>query len=241
MKPGERIRDTRAMQAMVAAGISMFAATGDWGAFTCWAWNSRDHRESTWWPASSEYVVGVGGTNLTVREDGGYGTEAGWEDWLSTAGTGGGLSGGDARPAWQVGAGVDNERSDGRRQVPDVSATADIDSGYLVFWTNPETDRSAWSGVGGTSASAPFWAASMLLIQEASARLGLGRLGYVNPMLYAISAQAPPNTVFHDIVEGGNLAHRATPGWDYATGLGSPDVTMLAGAIVEYLRANPSP
>jgi len=122
-----------------------------------------------------------------------------------------------------------------------VSATADIDSGYLVYWTNPETGEGAWSGVGGTSASAPFWAAFTLLISEAAARLGLGPLGYVNPMLYAIAAESPPDTVFHDVVEGGNLAHRATPGWDYATGLGSPDVTALAGAIIDYLRANPAP
>ena len=241
MADGQRLADTRALQAMVAAGISLFSATGDWGAFTCWAWSSRDHRETTWWPATSEYVVAVGGTNLTVREDGGYGSEAGWEDWLSTFGTGGGLSREDLRPAWQVGLGVANERSDGRRQIPDVSATADLDSGYLVYWTDPETGQSTWSGVGGTSASAPFWAAFMVLIQESAARLGLGPLGYVNPMLYAIAAASAPGAVFHDVVIGGNLSHRATPGWDFATGIGTPDVTALAAAIADHLRANPPP
>ena len=43
--------------------------------------------------------------------------------------------------------------------------------------------------------------------------------------------------MFHDITRGGNLLHNAAPGWDYATGLGSPRGAPLARAIVDYLKS----
>ncbi len=45
---------------------------------------------------------------------------------------------------------------------------------------------------------------------------------------------SPP--LFHDVEVGGNLRDPAGPGWDPATGLGSPDVTALANAIIASLR-----
>jgi len=81
----------------------------------------------------------------------------------------------------------------------------------------------------------------MILIRQLADQQGVGRLGYVNPMLYALAAGEQGSTIFHDVTRGGNLLHPATPGWDYATGLGSPDVTALAGAIVRYLRDHPAP
>ena len=183
----------------------------------------------------------MGGTYLVVREDGTYLREYGWEDWLGTSGTGGGNSPTIPRPDWQRGPGVDNEWSDGKRQLPDVAAAADPDTGYAVFMTDPESGESAWHQVGGTSASAPLWAAITALFGEIAQRSNLGPIGFVNPMLYELAAAAQPNTIFHDVVRGGDLLHRATPGWDYATGLGTPDVTALAAAVVEYLRTNPTP
>ena len=69
-------------------------------------------------------------------------------------------------------------------------------------------------------------------------RAGLDGLGFLTPTLYAVAAASPPNTVFHDIVRGGNLFYETTPGWDYATGLGTPIATKLGDAIVAYLRLN---
>jgi kumamolisin len=89
--------------------------------------------------------------------------------------------------------------------------------------------------VGGTSAAAPFWAASMALTRQLAGQQGIDSLGALGPTLYAIAGEQPTGAVFHDVIRGGNLLHEATPGWDYSTGLGSPRVAPLADAIVEYL------
>jgi kumamolisin len=224
---------------MVAAGISMFTASGDHGAYDCWQSDPSDHRETVDFPSANPNNVAVGGTQLSVRTDGTYLSEAGWEDYLSTGGSGGGNNPVEPRPSWQVGKGVDNEFSNGKRQSPDVSASAAVDSPYQIFYSRPGEDGQ-WSHVYGTSAAAPFWAGSMLLIRQLAQQQGVGKLGFVTPMLYAIANSDQGSAVFHDVTRGGNLRHPAGPGWDYATGLGSPDVTALAGAIVQYLAAHPS-
>jgi kumamolisin len=179
-------------------------------------------------------VISVGGTFLSLREDGTYLEEAGWEEPLGGGGGGGGLSAFQERPEWQVGLGVENEASNGMRQVPDVAGPADPSSGFVVTYTEP--GRGLVSGqVGGTSASAPFWAASMLLTQQLGAREGIAALGPLGPVLYQVSAAQPAGAVFHDIVRGGNLLYSAGPGWDYSTGLGTPRVAPLARAIIDFL------
>jgi kumamolisin len=236
---GTRERGLRTLQAMAAAGISMFTASGDHGAFDCWASDPSDHRLSVDFPSANPNNVAVGGTQLSVRTDGTYLSEAGWEDYLTTGGGGGGNNPTEPRPSWQVGLGVDNEFSNGKRQSPDVSASAAVDSPYQIFYSRPGAEG-RWSHVYGTSAAAPFWAGSMLLIRQLADQQGVGRLGFVTPMLYAIFNSDQRAAVFHDVTRGGNLQHAAGPGWDYATGLGSPDVTALAGAIVSYLRDHPA-
>jgi kumamolisin len=80
----------------------------------------------------------------------------------------------------------------------------------------------------------------MALIEQYARQHGINRLGYVTPMLYQIAAtpqKAPP---FHDVTVGNNRYYPATAGWDFATGLGSPDVYNLAQDVVEYLRAHPN-
>ncbi len=235
---GSRQHGLRAMQAAAAAGISFFIASGDHGAFDCWSSDPSDHRESVDFPSAGPYSVAVGGTQLSVRADGTYLSEAGWEDYLTTGGSGGGNNPTEKRPVWQVGPGVDNEFSNGKRQSPDVAASAAVDSAYEIFATSPG-EAGRWSHVYGTSAAAPFWAASMLLIRQLAEQRGVGPLGYVNPMLYALADSSQRDTIFHDVTRGGNLQQPAGPGWDYATGLGSPDVTALAGAIVTYLGGRP--
>jgi kumamolisin len=187
------------------------------------------------WPSGSPSVISVGGTFLTMRADGTYVDEAGWEEPLGGSGGGGGLSSWVTRPDWQVGAGVQNSSSNGNRQVPDVAGPADPSSGFVVTYTDP--DQGLVSGqVGGTSAAAPFWAASMLLTQQLAKSEGVASLGPLGPVLYQISAEQPAGAVFHDIIRGGNLLYSAGPGWDYSTGLGTPRVAPLARAIVDLLK-----
>jgi kumamolisin len=232
MDSGQRAGDSQAIRAADAAGVSLFAATGDRGAYDCQDGDLTDHRLSVDWPAASAGVVAVGGTRLYLNSDGSYGHEAGWEDALSAAGGGGGLTTGDPRPPWQSGPGVSTPYSNGRRQLPDVSADADPATGWVTY------SGGNYGEAGGTSAAAPFWAASMLLVRQYAAQQGVGRLGFVDPMLYALAAAS--GSPFHDVTLGGNRFFQATPGWDPTTGLGSPDVYNLARATVAYLRIHPS-
>lgn len=230
------------LAAAVAAGISVFTSSGDDAAYDCRRVNisdnpfERDISPGVDWPAASTNVVAVGGTFLSTREDGTYLDEAGWESPLGGSGSGGGLSRYQARPAWQQGAGVDNAQSNGKRQVPDVAGPADPTSGFFILYTDPDQGSQVSGRVGGTSAAAPFWAASMLLTQQLAQSQGVAALGPLGPVLYQVAAQQPAGTVLHDIIRGGNLLYDAGVGWDYATGLGSPRVAQLAVAIVNFLK-----
>jgi subtilase family serine protease len=223
-------RAARTYAAAAAAGISVFAASGDKGAFDCRHQDWDDLRVSVSLPGNDVNVIAVGGTYVSMAEDGTYIDEAAWEEPLSGWATGGGLSAEYPRPPWQVGPGVDNAESNGMRQVPDVAGPGDAVSGLLYV--------NAGEGflAGGTSASSPFWAGYAVLVRQLAEQDGLDGLGALGPTLYAVSAQQPSGSVFHDITRGGNLLHNAGVGWDYATGLGSPRGAPLARAIVDYLK-----
>jgi kumamolisin len=225
-----RQRDTQSIAAADRAGITIFNSNGDRGAYNCHNVNRKDNRLSVEWPTSSPGVVSVGGTRLFLGAGGHYVGEAGWEDVLSDSGGGGGLTTVDPRPSWQKALGVQNRFSTGKRQVPDVSADADPDTGWAFRFGGSFAEN------GGTSAATPFWASSMLLIRQYAQRRHAGRLGFVDPMLYRIASTPQPFAPFHDVVRGGNRYYPATRGWDYSTGLGSPDVWNLARDIVAFLR-----
>ncbi len=218
----------RALKAATAAGISMFVASGDSGAYDCQRSDLADHRLTVDSPASSAYAVAVGGTRLNLSPSGTYERETGWDDPLSAAGGGGGYTKLDARPSWQSGPGV-NTAID-KRGVPDVSADADQSTGWSTY------DDGHWGEAGGTSAATPFWAASMLLIQQYADSHHAGRIGFVDPILYALAKGGQTYPAFHDVTAGSNRFYAAHAGWDPATGLGSPNVYNLARDIVAYLH-----
>ncbi|MFL5799670.1 MAG: protease pro-enzyme activation domain-containing protein [Actinomycetota bacterium] len=258
LSPGDRALSESAFAAARSAGISVFVAAGDTGAFGCQRFDLNDTRVVPLWPGDSPNVISVGGTLLSVRQDGTYLQEAGWEDILSQSGTGGGVNPStltaDALPQYQQGdlqvngkatPVLDSQRNpDGRRQGPDVAASADPDSGF--FSVSPgQGGRPQGSPVGGTSAATPFWAASMLLIRQFAEQQGAGPLGFVDDMLYRIAATKmnydgvdDPSEPFHDVVIGGNRSDDCRVGWDFATGLGSPNVAALAQDVVQFLKQN---
>lgn len=156
------------------------------------------------YPASSPYAIGVGGTTILGPGP----TETSWY-----AG-GGGASAVEPTPSWQQSAGGSFVGAIGRG-VPDVSLDADPNSGYDVFVAGQETV------IGGTSASAPSWQG---IWARAQASHG-GTLGFAGPVIYG----KVPASAFHDITLGTNGIYPATPGWDYDTGRGTPDITALLG------------
>ncbi len=214
-------QDAAAVRAAAGEGASIFVSTGDRGAYGCIPSGDID-TVATNYLSSFPEVTGVGGTTVFFSSSGGYFREAAWGEPAEQWGSGGGISSLFPVPPWQRGPGIDPSAKG--RGSPDVSANADALTGWDVFGTDREVP------VGGTSAAAPFWAAVTALIDQDLAKQGLQSVGFANPDLYRF-AQSPaglPSPAFHDITAGTNLLYPATAGWDYATGLGTPDVAALA-------------
>jgi subtilase family serine protease len=214
-----------------ARGITVFASSGDQGSYECQRENRTDHRLSIGWPSSSPNVVSVGGTYIDLRQNGTRLDELGWEDILSRAGGGGGVSAVFARPSWQTGVpGVNNPdtTSPPRRQTPDVAADGSPASGYSIYSGGSNQE------IGGTSAATPFWTGSFALIDELAERETGRALPFITPLLYAAAAR--DRSAFYDVTLGGNRFYRAGPGWDYSTGLGTPNMARLASDIIAEAR-----
>ncbi len=222
----------RAFEKLASVGVTnVFISSGDSGAYTCWQFHPKDFRPLAAFPASVPGAIAVGGTSLRRAQDGTYVSESAWEFPLINVGTGGGINPIDERPAWQTGPGVVPATPKDNRLIPDVAAPADSNTmWYLVFGGKAVQ-------VSGTSASSPFWAGLTALYQQKAGNKHAGPLPFLNPILYSLAATDQRSRLFHDIVRGSNLLNDATPGWDYATGLGSPIGDKLGDAIIKYLKA----
>lgn len=218
------------VRAAAVKGTSIFIASGDRGAYDCTPDGDSDTLAVDL-DGSLPDITSVGGTKVFLGENGGYAKEVAWGEPVEQWGGNGGLSIFWQKPSWQVGPGVDNKYSNGMRQTPDVSANADSQTGWTVF------SRGGLHRIGGTSAAAPFWAGVTALIDEVLVQQHHQTIGFANPGLYwmAQNAGSLPAPPFHDVTAGTNLYYPATPGWDYATGLGSPDVGALAVDWPKYM------
>lgn len=213
-----------------AQGQAVFAAAGDAGAYDC-----GDTNLAVDSPASDPHVVGVGGTTITTGSGGSYVSETVWSNPNDNsrgpmgAGGGGGYSSYFSKPAYQTGPGVD---SNTMRHVPDVSADADPNSGYSVYCTvgaaGCSSGSAGWIEVGGTSAAAPLWAAMSTDTNAYLASQGKSPLGSASADLYKLFNTSQTYTAYHDITTGNNLYYNAGPGYDVASGIGTPDAWNLA-------------
>ncbi|WP_344775664.1 S53 family peptidase [Gryllotalpicola kribbensis] len=113
------------------------------------------------------------------------------------------------------------------RAVPDLSADADPQTGYLVY----APEYGGLMPLGGTSLVAPQLAGAAAVINEANR----GRSGFWNPSIYRAAASRNSPFTALSTTGGGNdnLYYTGTPGTLYnpATGLGTPDLGRLAGAL----------
>ena len=209
------------LQQLAAQGQSFYSAAGDSGAYDCKPNGTANANTlSVDSPSGDPYVVAVGGTKLTLSGSS-YGSEAVWAKTSNSSGGGGGLSNVFAQPSWQTGPGVSNTYSNGKREVPDVSADADPASGYSIY------SQGSWTVVGGTSAAAPLWAALTALNNQYAVAQGHAILGQANPVLYGVFNSTQTYPAFHDVTSGNNLFYPATSGFDLASGIGSPDAYNL--------------
>ncbi len=212
----EQSRDAlnSACQDAATMGVTVLAASGDNGASD----GSTSGAPTVDFPAASPYVVGCGGTKLTIA-GATIGSEQAWNELSANEGaTGGGVSQVFALPRYQQSANVPKAPNGFvGRGVPDVAGDADPSTGYNVFVDGQQTV------IGGTSAVAPLWAGLLALINQS---LGTN-VGYINPLLYSAKVES----TFHDITSGSNGNYSAGPGWDACTGLGSPNGAALMTAL----------
>ena len=182
--------------------------------------------------ASDPLVLGAGGTSLTASHaTGAWQGETAWGLPYGYRGSpfqasGGGFSRLSPRPGYQDGI----PAISATRGVPDVSADASGHTGMAIVLS--DGGRTMVHNSGGTSASAPIWAALIALADQYAGH----RLGFVNPVIYRVARSRYYHQAFHDITAGDNTAefppttitgYRAAPGWDPVTGWGSPDARVL--------------
>ncbi|WP_144030058.1 protease pro-enzyme activation domain-containing protein [Burkholderia sp. AU16741] len=194
-------------QLAVAQGQTFSVSSGDSGsvAYGC-------SGTSVQYPATSPYVVAVGGTTLYTNGNGSYAGETAWDS------SGGGISGIEPIPSWQ--SNVPALKGRAFRGMPDIAFDADPNSGEAVVAGGQLVI------MGGTSLSAPLFAATWARMLSGACATNLG---FAAPTLY--SAQVKTPSIFRDITYGSNGAYGAGSGWDFVTGWGTPNVSAMYSAI----------
>lgn len=247
--PGLIAADHLIFEEAAAQGQTIFVASGDEGNDGC------AYRQSTpttpvlgvGYPQSDPYVVSVGGTTaVTVTAQP---VQQTWNDGANGGASGGGVSSIFGQPGWMPQtADPSNGTSCGLvtacRTIPDVSAFADEYTGVTIVYNGQ------WGTIGGTSSAAPQWAAFLAEVNASPVCSSQGAtqngVGFASPLLYGVAHNATDAvSSFEDITTGNNDTFSATggmfpalPGYDLATGLGTPNLTAPTGVIGPGLAAS---
>ncbi len=215
-------------RATTQQGMTFVASSGDGGPTNYATEEDARTRQlasipTTSFPANSPWVLTVGGTVLSVN--GATIQEVQEVAWPKS---GGGFSMFYSTPSYQqlLPASAQSQLQN-RRGVPDVAASADSRAGLVIHY------QGKYRVIGGTSASAPLWAALIAIGNQMAGR----PLGFVNPALYKIGTSDKAKTDFRDITTGNNSwagvpGYDAAPGWDPVTGFGSPIADQLLPDLV---------
>jgi len=199
---GSAAAQDQAFQQAVAQGQTFSISTGDDGADECGNGGTTPS-----WPAASQYVIAVAGTQLNASTTT-WNSEVVWNELSKNEGaTGGSESTFEPKPSWQT------LWSGSHRGVADVAFDGDPESGSKVIV------QGATQQIGGTSLAAPlfsgFWA--RVIAAKGSS------VGFAGPIIYGL-----PSSDFHDITSGNNNGESASAGYDLASGRGS---IIMASAI----------
>lgn len=192
-----------------ASGVSVFNASGDTGS-TCLDGSAN----TVGVPSDSPHATAVGGSSQASDEGAPfiYAGENWWNGSSDTPVTGQGGFGVSRffnRPSYQ-----DGFTSSTMRSVPDVVAQADPENGIQICQAS-DGGCPAQKIYGGTSMSAPSWAAYAALLNQAQGT----NLGFLNPAIYPLSN----STGLHSATSmGSDFAH---------VGIGSPNVNALHVAL----------
>jgi subtilase family serine protease len=180
-------------------------------------------------PSTSNSVVSVGGTTLTLRSDNTKNTETAWNA------TGYGTSSAIAVPSWQKAI----KPTATRRFSPDISLTADPKMGLAIPCKNYE-NSAQWYIVGGTSLSAPLYAGMMGCVLQARVqnKKSVLNMQKLQTALYNLCTRnniSKYNTCINDIagrvVSNGRTFSVGT-GIDNITGVGTPKFAGLCSYLI---------
>jgi subtilase family serine protease len=213
-----------------AMGVTAIASTGDAGVANATLGTGIYPFPTVNFPASSPLVTAVGGTSLYADTSGDYQSETVWN---SDGGAGGGgISQEFGEPFFQqfLPSAVEKELG-GARGIPDVSWNADPNTPILVYLSFLPA---GYYTIGGTSEGSPSIAGVVADLDQLAGH----SLGSLSTTLYGIAGTGHG---FHDVTVGNNsldgiTGYSATPGWDLASGWGSPDLAQLFGPIQAMAR-----
>jgi len=222
-------------QRAVLENVTVLAAAGDDGS------SNPETNGTTFYPfptvgfpASSPFVTGVGGTTLYADTSGNYQSETVWSNAGCCAG-GGGISQMFGEPVYQLFSlpWPVQSKLKGMRGVPDVTYNADCYNAILIYLSYFGSAEAGWYGICGTSEGSPQWAGIVADLNQYAGR----PLGFLNPALYAVGGLGRFSSFGRDITVGNNAlldvpgavapGYSATPGWDLASGWGSPNFATL--------------
>ena len=257
---GSMLVDDALFNQAASQGQTMFASTGDNGEgcpVLAASGVPNTGVPEVCYPATSPYVVAVGGTTLDTNAVGAAGpctdcgepgTYYGEHVWV---GTGGGFSTVESAPYWQFNGIVPGSpvlaTGVAARGIADISMCADNNGCPMDVFVNKTS-----TGVGGTSLSSPMSMGVWARLQSQH----YNSLGFAAPVYYGVyghyepcplgsktcapagfpgddTSAVPPDTTdpiggFHDILFGSNgIPSSALPGWDTPTGLGTVDICVM--------------
>jgi len=208
-------------QVGVAQGQTFAASSGDSGSVEC------NGVTSVSYPASSPYVIAIGGTSLRTGTNLAYQSETTW------SGTGGGISAREAKPSWQ------SSFSGSYRQLPDLAFDADPASGVRIWLTSSRSagiSSTGWDGLwGGTSLASPLFVGAWAVLESANNN----SLTFAPPLFYPNGSALQASGALHDVTSGNNRSSRypnqtyysAKAGYDNVTGWGSFDITKMMASM----------
>jgi subtilase family serine protease len=192
------------------------------------------------WPSSDPLVTSLGGLQLHLNAQGDMLLPDNvWnESYLfggAVAGSGG-PSHVFTRPSYQNGvAGVVGLQ----RATPDISLSAAVNGGALVYMSFGGLSGPGFYIVGGTSEASPSFAGIVAIADQAAGH----DLGFLNPRLYALgsgSAGIPAVTIGNNTVTFTQNGHTYTvpgfsagPGYNVAAGLGTINAAALVAALAK--------
>ncbi|VWC54593.1 peptidase S53 [Burkholderia lata] len=227
---GSQATDDTIFKQAVAQGQTFSVSAGDHGAYECASGTPSRSTYTVSEPATSPYVIAVGGTTLfTNTSTNAYNSEIVWNDpsWQpgTVWSTGGGYSKYEAAPSWQS----SSLTGSTKRALPDVGFDADLRTGAILV-VNGQTSDTLWgsgylNNEGGTSLAAPIFTGIWARLQSANNNA----LGFPASSIYKYF---PSNAaLLHDVTSGNNgsgtYGYKAKAGWDATTGFGSVNISKL--------------